>query len=233
MELHTKIIEFVGPAACGKSTLCNLFRDRFSKKNLSVANWDDLVKKFKNQSLWKKIRSVSLAHFFLYLRMYRLAKPEKKWRRYLFLYFLKIDVLYTFAKRFSDYDFVFIEHGILQNVISTQNQVNLIEEHFFLKKINSLLESLNCIDFCIYSKVSVDDALTRMGRRNRVNDGRIDKEKNTEKKRLMLQRDLDNCTTLFNYLKSKVSCWTPYQLNAHYSVESLYQELLPLFEEKE
>ena len=229
MGIHTKIVEFMGPAACGKSSLCNLLRDRFLKENVSVATWTDLTRTFKQQHFFTKIRCVSLLRFFLYLKMYRLAKPEKIWRRYLFLYFIKIDILYTYAKKFSNYTFVFVEHGILQNIISTQTQVVIADEKKFLLELIFLLERINSVDFCICCDIDVEEALSRMKKRNRINEGRIDKEKNIEKKRLLLQRDADNCCALFECLKLCKRNRILKKLDVRNDLDVLYRELLPAF----
>lgn len=228
MGIHTKIVEFMGPAACGKSTLCDLLRDYFVEKNVPVANWNDLVNDLKKQNFFVKIRCVSFVRLFRYLRMFRLAKPERQWRRYLLFYFFKIDILYMFAKKYSNYNFVFVEHGILQNVISTQTGTELFKEDRFLLKLITLLNHVGCVDFCVYCSLNVDEALLRMLKRNRF-DGRIDKEKNVARKKQMLQRDADNCLVLFGCVNECVKNCVSKQLDTHQSPESLFQNILPLF----
>lgn len=173
MSKGTKIIEFFGMPSCGKTTLCNTLQNKNEQQGKMVAITENLANEYANSSLWKKTRSIPVYILFSLLRLFA-AVPFTGFsylRRYKVL--LRKEILYNFAKRYSKYDYVYIDHGLAQGLIQLVYEYpdSLNEKTLLLaKKVFQKSKA----DSIVYCKVSPETTLKRIRKRNSPRKSRLD-----------------------------------------------------------
>lgn len=173
MSKGTKIIEFFGMPSCGKTTLCNTLQNENEQQGKMVAITENLANEYANSSLWKKTRSIPVYILFSLLRLFA-AVPFTGFsylRRYKVL--LRKEILYNFAKRYSKYDYVYIDHGLAQGLIQLVYEYpdSLNEKTLLLaKKVFQKSKA----DSIVYCKVSPETTLKRIRKRNNPRKSRLD-----------------------------------------------------------
>lgn len=191
MSKETKIVEFFGMPSCGKTTQCHTLQEKNEQQGKMVAITDNLANDYANSSLLEKVGSIPLYIVFSLLRLFT-AVPFAGFsylRRYKVL--IRKEILYNYAKRYSKYDYVYIDHGLAQGLIqlvyeypdSLNDKTLLLAKRMFKK---------SKADNVIYCKVSPGTALKRIRKRNNPGKSRLDciNDDNLLTQKLSLQEQL-------------------------------------------
>lgn len=191
MSKETRIIEFFGMPSCGKTTQCCTLQEENEQQGKMGAITENLANDYANSSLWKKVRSIPLYIVFSLFGFFT-AVPFAGFsylRRYKVL--LRKEILYNFAKQYSKYDYVYIDHGLAQGLIqlvyeypdSLNDKTLLLAKKIFQK---------SKADSIIYCKVSPETSLKRIRKRNNPRKSRLDciNDDNLLIKQLSLQEQL-------------------------------------------
>lgn len=221
MATHTKIIEFYGIPACGKSTLAKYIKDNLSS-TYKVGLKYDMTREAREMHGLKFLLSVRLYDIFNAIRLH-FSIPNDIKRSDLSLFnLIKFNIYYRFVSLFSSKDFYFIDHGIVQNCISYQNSKALFDLDIFVKSISHCLNCGINIIF-VHCKIDPEDALIRMKTRGR-NSGHIDVAKTDVKKFDMLAKEYMFCENYTDIIKRlNLSHIT---IDASTTVENEYKDLL-------
>ena len=172
MAEYTKIVEFYGLPGCGKTTICSLLRKHFENKGYRVGLLNEVTKICSVYHLVSVIsyKDIALLFKWCYSIMndshtsFKIARaPYKR------------QLIYRCIKMYSDYDYVFIEHGVVQSIVSALYGTK--DYTSFLNKMicNKLLQS-SSVDMFIYCHVAVEEAFKRIRIRNRKSSGRFDQK---------------------------------------------------------
>lgn len=174
MERFSMIVEFVGLPASGKSTLANNLKAELAKRDYRVAVWGDITKEYKEASIIKKLKCVPYKKLWTYLRLFSSLplSPKRKWYHYFF--FIKIEMLYLFATKYSSYDLVLNEHGIVQQSVSFLCGDHCVSESSYCCVLKDLFGKESKINICVECSINLETAMKRMIKRNRVTEGRLD-----------------------------------------------------------
>lgn len=181
MAKYTKIIEFYGLPGCGKTTLCNILKESYIKKGYKVGVLTDATKQCSFLRIILVLRLSYLTKFFgIFLNYVKNNIP--------FNYALspyKRLLIYQCVKSFSDYDYVFIEHGVIQSMVSAlygYNSPIIILNNPTYGKYLSLIP----VDKYIYCKISSEKAYERIRIRDRKSSGRFDQMPDDSLKELLI-----------------------------------------------
>ncbi len=174
MATNTIIIEFFGLPASGKSRLAEELKQELISEGKKTAVWKDITQSFKHSTIRQMLGSISFGGVLKYLSFF-LKLPfvrERKW--YMYWFAIKISLLYRYCRLYSDYDFILIDHGILQQAASLQCG-RLIQKgiEFERQFINILLYEKD-VDYCCNCIIDLNTAQQRMKMRDRKNEGRLD-----------------------------------------------------------
>ena len=178
MATHTKIIDLFGLPACGKTTLAQSFCDQYGKQ-YSMATMHDLVKKAKTERFHlltadplKNICTAMFLRFSVPFNKQRMDIPLLGWPRHA--------KYYAYAKKYTSYDAVIVDHGDIQDFVSLERGEDM---HLFPRFVNACSRYIDVsfTDIYVYCKVETKVAFDRMIRRIRITDrlvtthpGRID-----------------------------------------------------------
>lgn len=201
MGKNTKIIEFNGIPACGKSTLANSIKNSLEIKNFAIGLWEDVTKEFKNQSLIVKINYVSHIPIIDYLKLFLSLRLEKKRKWYFYWFAIKISIIYSWCKRGSKYDFVLIDHGYIQHAISLLCGEDISTMPRYLECFERIIKKETPVDIYIECDISIEEAQKRVKSRNRDN-GRLDIIDNYELQKNMYKIEKSNLESINKYLRN-------------------------------
>lgn len=170
MEQTAAIVEFYGLPGCGKSTLCQLIKER--SKNRRITYLYEVYDFYRSKNIIYQILHFPYGVFinvlFLFLISPKLSFSEVN----VYKSFLRHVIAYGYLKFCNNYDFVIADHGIIQSVVSLYYRY----EQFFNKKTEmilcKILDKLP-VDYLIWCEISVDSSVKRIRTRNR-NFGRFD-----------------------------------------------------------
>lgn len=220
MAKHTKIIEFFGLPACGKSTLqqelCNdrprLFEKPFKPKGLKERILFTLC--FSPRLLFLALKVASFSNYPL--------KTTLRCVRSL------IYIKYS-AKR-SNRAYIAVDHGIIQTTVSFENGSNLHLDEKKLNVMNKLIkETQRMMDISfVYCNVDISIALDRIKKRNR-NEGRIDMLKE-EQRESAYRSEKERFDFFYNHLKnSDNDC---YEIEMNSSTQDAKEQLMDILNKK-
>ena len=203
MAKHTQIIEFYGLPGCGKTTLCNSLKELYLKKGYKVGILTDATKQCSFLRVILVFKLYYLIKFSCILMNYvKNGIPLN----YAFSPFKRL-LIYRCVKSFSDYDYFFIEHGVIQSMVSAlygYNSPIAIHNNPTYGKYLSVIP----VDNYIYCKISQEKALERIRIRNRKSSGRFDQMPNDSLKELLLTQScqFDEFNMMLNELEKDVHC---------------------------
>jgi adenylate kinase family enzyme len=228
---NTKIVEFSGLPASGKTTITEYLQQRGMCGSTSIAKWNDLTREYKHSSIFKKIGSISIKKIVQYIRLYHtfVKSNDRKW--FFYWYPIKHSIVYQFCKKYSHYDFALIDHGILQNMVSLQCGLPLFSNQKAQMRIKNVINAETKPDLCIYCQVNIDTAMDRMATRNRVNDGRLDSATDLCQRRDMFIKEKVNFEIVCTLLNEKNSSWIVRDVQTNRSMEEIRTELENIFQE--
>lgn len=188
MGTRPKIIEFYGLPGCGKTTLCNALKEIYESKGFKVGTLPDATNQFSSVGLFHLL---SLRDCFFLFKFYRSFINNNVYKS-LVLSPIRRLLIYRYAKRKEDYDFLFIDHGAVQSVVRVLYEVeNPLE--FLKTPIVSDYYSMIPADMYINCRISSDEAFSRVRIRNRKNSGTFDQYPDEQ-----LKQVLKGHITIFN-----------------------------------
>ena len=203
MAKYTKIIEFYGLPGCGKTTLCNILKESYIKKGYKVGVLTDATKQCSFFRIILVLRLSYLTKFFsVFLNYIKNHIPFN----YASAPYKRL-MIYQCVKSFSDYDYVFIEHGVVQSMVSAlygfKSPIEILNNPIYKKYL-----SIIPVDKYVYCKITPEKAFERIRIRNRKSSGRFDQMEDDSLKELLLTQsfqfgDLD---MLLNGLRKDVHC---------------------------
>lgn len=215
MAAYTKIVEFFGIPACGKTTLsnylCDYYRDR-----MKVTTMGQLVKEAK-QHMFKLYTANPWANVVAAQRLRK--KTERNGIKY--LGWPSHDKYYAYAKKYTDYDIVLADHGDIQSIVSLEQGKDLHKEECFLKACSNYLE-VSLADIYVYCKLDASQSLERMRQRGR-NSGRIDVMNDDKAQFLALDEERTRFDFFANLLRGNSNL---FELNMEAPTELIAQELI-------
>ena len=136
MAKNTIIVEFVGLPGCGKSTLANNLKSVFEQEGKKTGVWTDMTSDYKNSSFMQKLRCLSLKKIFQYIGLVGTCQYAFTLKRYMIQYFVKIDILYRYVRKFGNYDYVLVDHGFFQQALSALYGSKVSDNQYFIRGIN-------------------------------------------------------------------------------------------------
>lgn len=196
MGIHgTKIIEFYGLPGSGKTTLCVRLKDVFEKMGYRVGLLSDTVISI---GFSKLLSLISFHDLLLFIRLV-IKLSWAKVPNNLVLSPIRRILRYKQIKRTDDYDFLFIEHGVVQSMVRALLEVQspLVCLHASTEK--SILKLVPAEGF-VYCKLTSDEAFLRVRSRNRKNSGTFDQYPD-ESLRMVLEKH----SPIFEEIRSIVS----------------------------
>lgn len=170
MAAHTKIIDLFGLPACGKTTLTRCISEQYGKR-LKIATMPLLVQEAKRDK-GRLRKSFSPHYFFAGIRLRLLAPFDRKRRVIPLLNWPSHARYYSYAKKYSDFDVILVDHGDIQDIVSLERGEDLHNNIRFSHGCSRYL-SISLADLYVYCNVRPEVALERMQLRGR-NSGRID-----------------------------------------------------------
>ena len=177
MAAHTKIIEFFGSPACGKTTLCEyLCNHQLREAKVAVVN------QVISEAMTSKLRlfqSFTFSSFWAGVRVQSAVKRHIKRRDLPSMYMVRHAMYYNYIKKFSDYDIVLVDHGDIQSFVSMMGGKDIQEDIRFVKACSNYLDTSPTSLYC-FCDVTPNVALERMHKRATFH-GRIDKIEEKEK----------------------------------------------------
>ena len=170
MAKYTKVIEFYGLPGCGKTTLCERLKEQCERDGYTAGVLTDVTK---IGTLPCLLRAFSLKDLCWLTKWCISIKMDNHSSFKIAIAPYKRLLIYRCAKLFSNYDYVFIEHGVVQSMVSAL--YGTIDYHFVLEKSFSirLLENTQA-DLFVNCHVEVQEAFKRIRIRNRTTSGRFD-----------------------------------------------------------
>ncbi|MFR1851725.1 MAG: hypothetical protein ACLSXF_11630 [Clostridium sp.] len=230
MGKNTKIIEFNGIPACGKSTLANSIKFSLETKNFSIGLWEDITNEFKKQSLKVKINYVSDIPIIDYLKLFLSLKLEKKRKWYYYWFAIKISIIYSWCKRGSKYDFVLIDHGYIQHAVSLLCGDDISTTPRYLKNFERVIKKQTPVDIHIECDISIEEVQKRIKSRKRDN-GRLDIIDNYELQKNMYKIEKFNLECINKYLREhdksskfiKINTEVDIDKNTEYIIKSVLE----------
>lgn len=203
MAKHTQIIEFYGLPGCGKTTLCNILKESYIKKGYKVGVLTDATKQCSFLRIILIFRIRYLTKFFSIFWNYE--KNHIPFNYALSPY--KRLMIYQCVRYFSDYDYVFIEHGVVQSLVSAlygfKSPIAILNNPIYKKYL-----SIIPVDKYVYCKITPEKAFERIRIRNRKSSGRFDQMEDDSLKELLLTQScqFDDFSFLLNGLINNVHC---------------------------
>ena len=214
---ETRIVEFCGLPGSGKSTFSHyLVNNVFIGRN--VAEISDVNKL---RGFWNVAKLFSIRSFLLFLKsipIYSFVHIGKI--QYLLSPYMKA-LTYGCIKAYSNYDYVFVHHGILQSYVSAfYGDEDNIEN--YKKEIIAYLKTVK-VDMVVYIHTSFETAYERIKKRNQKDHGRLD-ALDKEAKLLALQKQKEDFDNLIEM--SDMSGINTISLNGENTIEDIIEESL-------
>lgn len=171
MATHTKVIDLFGIPACGKSTLCE-YMSTADYENVKIVSWLKILHDAKKHPM-RLFMSIGWPSVFAGIRL-RCSIPRNMSRKTFSLKKMLLkETLYRYAIKYSEYDIVLVDHGIVQSFVSLESGEDLHLTKTFNSACLNYLDTTAASIFA-YCYLPVKEALERMHKRNR-HSGRIDK----------------------------------------------------------
>lgn len=177
------IIEFAGLPGCGKTTLMNAYRDELEKMGFRAIIYSEATKQLKQDSWLHLLKSIRLPTLFLYLRLFSCFPLTRQRLTLIYKISFKISMVYSWSRRYGKADYLLVDHGILQQMVSLCD-FDRIDNPKIIDRISAVFAQETPIDTLVFCDVDPDTALARMCNRNRLC-GRIDQEPNIANKKKM------------------------------------------------
>lgn len=215
----TRIIEFCGLPGSGKSTISH-----YLVNNLLIGkNVADISDANKLRGFWNVAKIFSIRSFLLFLKSIPI---------YSFVHIGKIQYLlspykkaltYGCIKAYSNYDYVFVHHGLLQSYVSALYGI----EDNIEKYRNEIIEYLKTVnvDMVVYIQTSCETAYERIKKRSQKDHGRLDALDN-EAMLLALQKQKVNFDHLVEM--SDIAGIKTIRLNGENTLENVIEEYLTI-----
>ena len=170
MAAHTIIVDLFGIPACGKTSLAEYISEHYGRE-IKIATIHQLVKEAKRNK-FALFTSNPIKHIFAAMIL-RLNVPFEKKRKDVFFWgWPSHDKYYSYAKKYSDYNLILVDHGDIQSIVTLERGDDLHKNENFVKLCSNYL-STSSADVYVYCKVDIMEAFKRMNIRNRGK-GRID-----------------------------------------------------------
>lgn len=225
------LVEFFGLPGCGKTTVIEKIKEMERYKGDSIANINDAIKEYKNCSLVKKIKSISVRTIWNYIMYYKdLEKSDmRKW--YFYWIPIKESLIYSFCKKYSKYEYVFIDHGIVQNIVSLQ--CGKLISNKDMKHIGKILKAETKPNVFFHCIINSDVANERMIKRNRINRGRLDQTNDLSSRRDMFNKESDNFDMIVNEMRSNLKFDNIVDISMEKSVDNIIMEIINMLDDME
>lgn len=166
MATYTKIVEFFGVPACGKSTIVNGFVEANGDVGKTVS-YHTVCQDYLRSSFLKKLDCFP---FYMLLNTWRLQKSigsRFKSLNYLknrYIPILKVLTCYCFAKKYSNYSMILVDHGIIQTVVSMIAGMDINNEDIFQSSLCQLFNGVDDITF-VHCQLEFEEAVRRLSLR--------------------------------------------------------------------
>lgn len=170
MAAHTKIIDFFGIPACGKSTLVDYISTNYQGE-LRIISKHQLVKEAKKQPV-KLMFSLPLDLMLSGIKLRMSAPFDKKRNEIKILNWPSHARYYGYAKKHSNCDVVLVDHGDIQDFVSLERGDDLHETKRFYNACSQYIDKSLATTY-VYCKIDAKVAFERMQKRGRES-GRID-----------------------------------------------------------
>ena len=196
MGKNKRIIDLYGLPGAGKTTICNSLLE---KKDYQVAKISGLMELYKTQTFLFKVFHLPLYRW-TRLTLFIISVPNiSKVAKSEIISFYYIVLAYSFFQHQSCYNYLIVDHGLIQQLASVLHDNRFIISNKALKLFVAFLKKMEPLDkvYCLTSK---EFALERMKLRNR-NAGRLDAIMNDTSVVLEL---LDNEKKLFDKVSELV-----------------------------
>ena len=196
MAEHTKIVEFYGLPGCGKTTLCKLLKEQYEKKGYKIGLINDATKSCTIPHLLKVVSInniwgfINWCHSIMKVSHTSFNIAGSPYKRML---------IYKCIRSFSQYDYIFIEHGIVQSIVSSLYGVDNYKI-FMNRSICKSLLNFESADIFIYCQVTIEESFKRIKKRNRKSSGRFDQLPEDELADILTEQ-ADQFNLLANKLK--------------------------------
>lgn len=198
-HVHPIIIELYGLPGCGKTTLRD-FLVQEPNGNVSYSLMTELSQQYRKLSLYRKFKFIPICIWFCLLRFF-LSMPllsPKEWVFYKVLF--KLSLIYNYSKYAVGLDYIVIDHGIIQAVVSLMNgKIDHLSETQ-MKHFQQIIRKLPFIYF-VYCSLPVEESLVRIRIRKR-NHGRLDVIQNDNNLREMIAKEYVIFRSFFQGLDS-------------------------------
>ena len=218
MGTHTKIIEFYGLPGCGKTTLCNKLKVYYEEKGYIIGILPDAA----NDCSWKSLfHSLSLRECISFFSFFIILITQHVHIN-LVLSPIRRILIFKHAKRIGKYDYLFIDHGIVQSVVRALHEVynpSSILKHSFIKQI--LLS--NSVDGFIECKIEPSKSFERIRVRNRRNSGTFDQFPDEQ-----LNTVLENHSIIFKETSRIINNKIKYEIDSSCDVENCLQQIVSI-----
>lgn len=169
MAANIKIIEFYGLPGCGKTTLRNQLIQSPLKRFGTI---NEVMTQYKKESLIYRITHLPLKQWWQ-LTLFILSLSNIRSNRksfYVVLYYKTL--AYSYCREKSIFDYVVVDHGLVQQVGSILHNMNYDLSEKSLGKLSRFLYLMKETK-TIYCQIPSELSLSRIKKRNR-DSGRID-----------------------------------------------------------
>ena len=220
MAAHTKIIDLFGLPACGKTTLSTYIFEKYGGYH-KITTMSRLVKEAKLDGSHLR-KSISLRYFFAGLRLRLLAPFDKIHKEIPVLNWPSHARYYCYAKKYSDYDVVLVDHGDIQDFVSLERGVDLHINKRFSDSCARYIDQSLATNY-VYCNIEPEVALERMQNRGRKT-GRIDVIGDEEEQLQALKSEKKRFDYFAEMLKAKRRNMVELEMDK--PIEVIVQELL-------
>lgn len=220
MAAHTKIIDLFGIPACGKSTLSNYICDHYGSE-LKICTMPQLVSEARKDG--NRLRKAfSLGYFLAGIGLRMRAPLNKRPREIPIMNWPSHARYYSYAKKYSDYDIVMVDHGDIQDFVSLERGVDLHSDKRFSKACSSYIDQ-SLSDVYVYCNIEPETALLRMLSRGRET-GRIDSIDNNAERLQELENERKRFSFYAEMLRGKDKMFL--ELDMHSPTEQIAATLM-------
>lgn len=197
MGAHTKIIDLFGTPACGKSTLARYLK---VQSNLNIGEKSDVSKECCGFFHFMLIWSISIREVINCIKYHFAIPPQNRRKGSLLWKFIKDYSYYSYIQKYSSFDVVILDNGIIQSIISHQNGADLLNNTKYMQSVMNLLFSHDSISYW-WCDVDPKVSFERMRKRNRTK-GRIEMKASDKEKQQELIHEHSLCEKFYYLLLS-------------------------------